>query len=93
VPEPVKQRRLAETITVQRRVNAEINAAQVGRRERILIEAVSKRSNEEFLGRTDAFRSVIVPAGPGVQPGALVDVLIERANAATLFGRVIEAGV
>jgi tRNA-2-methylthio-N6-dimethylallyladenosine synthase len=99
VPEAVKQRRLAETITVQRRVSGEINAAQVGRRERVLIEAPSKRSAKkdeltpvsEWLGRTDTFRSVIVPAGPGVAPGALVDVVIERANAATLFGRVVAA--
>jgi hypothetical protein len=35
---------------------------------------------------------VIVPAGPGIVPGALVDVIIERANTATLFGRVVDAG-
>jgi tRNA-2-methylthio-N6-dimethylallyladenosine synthase len=89
VPEPVKQRRLAEVIAVQRRVCAEINATQVGRREVVLIEATSKRSDREFLGRTDGFRSVIGPGGEGVCPGALVDVVIERANAATLFGRVV----
>jgi tRNA-2-methylthio-N6-dimethylallyladenosine synthase len=89
VPEPVKQRRLSEVIAVQRRVSAELNAAQVGRRERVLVEGPSKRSAEEFLARTDAFRSVILPAGPGVAPGAFVDVIVERANAATLFGRAI----
>jgi hypothetical protein len=41
-----------------------------------------------MLGRTDAFRSVIVPAGTGVEVGALVDVEITRATTATLFGRV-----
>jgi tRNA-2-methylthio-N6-dimethylallyladenosine synthase len=87
VPEPVKQRRLAEVIAVQRRVCAEINATRVGRREQVLIEAVSKRSDREFLGRTGGFRSVIVPAAEGLAPGALLDVVIERANAATLFGR------
>ena len=35
---------------------------------------------------------MIVPAGEGVFPGALVDVVIERANAATLFGRVVSDG-
>jgi tRNA-2-methylthio-N6-dimethylallyladenosine synthase len=89
VPEAVKQRRLAEVIAVQRRVCGEINAAQVGRRETLLIESPSRRSDREFLGRTDTFRSVIVPAGEGVFPGALVNVVIERANAATLFGRVV----
>jgi tRNA-2-methylthio-N6-dimethylallyladenosine synthase len=72
VPEPVKQRRLAETITLQRRVSAEINAAQVGRRERVLVEAPRSARAErrgEWLARTDTFRSVIVPAGPGIARG------------------------
>jgi tRNA-2-methylthio-N6-dimethylallyladenosine synthase len=91
VPEETKQRRLAEAIALQRGISAEINAAQVGRRERVLVEGVSKRKEDEYLCRTDAFRTVIVPLGPGVAPGALLDVLIERANAATLFGRVVAA--
>ena len=69
VPEAVKQRRLAEVIAVQRRISGEINAAQVGRRERVLVESPSRRSDREFLARTDTFRSVIVPAGEGVFPG------------------------
>jgi tRNA-2-methylthio-N6-dimethylallyladenosine synthase len=88
VPEAVKQRRLAEAIAVQRRITTEIHAAQVGKRDRVLIETLSKRSAQEFLGRTETLRSVIVPAGPGVVPGALVDVIIERANTATLFAKV-----
>jgi tRNA-2-methylthio-N6-dimethylallyladenosine synthase len=83
----IKQRRLAEVIAVQQRITAEIMAAQVGRRERILIEQPSKRSPDELMGRTDAFRSVIVPAAPGLAPGAFADVTIVRATSATLFGQ------
>jgi tRNA-2-methylthio-N6-dimethylallyladenosine synthase len=86
VPEVVKQRRLAEVIALQKRISIEIMEAQVGKRERVLVEHVSKRSPSEMLGRTDGYRAVIVPAGPRVAPGALVDVVIERATAATLFG-------
>ena len=82
----VKARRLAEVITLQKRITGEILSAQVGRRERVLVEHVSKRSNAELLARTDAFRAVIVPAGPGVDPGSFVDVTITRATSATLFG-------
>jgi tRNA-2-methylthio-N6-dimethylallyladenosine synthase len=88
VPAEVKQRRLAHVIDVQRSITGQIHAAQVGRRERVLIEAPSRRSPDELLGRTDAFRSVIVPTQAGVLPGALVDVTIERANPATLFGSI-----
>ena len=39
-----------------------------------------------MLARTDGFRAVIVPAGPGVVPGALIDVDHHARHAATLFG-------
>jgi tRNA-2-methylthio-N6-dimethylallyladenosine synthase len=86
VPEDVKQRRLAEVIALQKTITGEVLAAQIGRRERVLVEHVSKRSDAEYLARTDEFRAVIVPAGPGVAPGALLDVAITRATSATLFG-------
>jgi tRNA-2-methylthio-N6-dimethylallyladenosine synthase len=81
----VKSRRLAEVIALQKRITGEILSAQVGRRERVLVEHVSKRSTAEFLARTGEFRAVIVPAGPGVEPGAFLDVTITRATSATLI--------
>jgi tRNA-2-methylthio-N6-dimethylallyladenosine synthase len=89
VPEEVKSRRLAEVIALQRSITAQLNAAIVGRTERVLIETPSRRSPDEYFGRTEGYRSVVVPAGPGVAPGALVDVRIDQANAATLLGRVV----
>jgi tRNA-2-methylthio-N6-dimethylallyladenosine synthase len=86
VPAEVKQRRLAEVIAVQQRITAEILAAQIGRRERILIEHPSRRAADELMGRTDTFRPVIVPAAPGLASGTLVDVTITSATPATLFG-------
>ena len=85
VSEAVKSRRLAEVIALQQRIMGEIYAAQVGRRARVLVEHVSKRSAAEYLARTDEYRAVIVPAGPGVEPGAFLDVTIARATFATLF--------
>jgi len=67
-------------------VTGEIMAAQVGRREHVLIEQPSKRAESELMGRTDAFRTVIVPAAAGLGPGDVVDVTITRATSATLFG-------
>lgn len=87
VPAEIKQRRLTQVIEKQQRITHEIHQAQIGRRERVLIEGPSKRSPADFLARTDTFRSVIVPATPGLAPGDLVDVVIERATSATLIGR------
>jgi len=90
VPAEVKQRRLSEIIARQQRITHEIHQAQIGRRERVLVEAPSRRSSADYLARTDAFRSVILPGAPGVAPGELVDVVIERATSATLIGRRVE---
>ncbi|HVZ71832.1 MAG TPA: tRNA (N6-isopentenyl adenosine(37)-C2)-methylthiotransferase MiaB [Polyangia bacterium] len=86
VPDAVKSRRLAEVIAAQQRISAGIYAAQVGKRTRVLVEHVSKRRADEMLTRTAEFRPVIVPAGPGVEPGAFVDVAVTRATNVTLFG-------
>lgn len=87
----VKQRRLAEVIAVQRRITAEILAAQIGKRERVLVEGRAKRSAEQVLARTDTFRSVILPATEGVVAGGLLDVIIEGTTTATLLGRPVIA--
>jgi len=81
-----KQRRLAEIVALQERISAEVFAAQVGRRETVLVHGPSRRDPAQQMGRTDGFKTVILPAGIG-HPGALVDVVIERATMATLFGR------
>lgn len=87
VPAEVKQRRLAHIIEVQRQITAESYAAQVGRRERVLCESLSRRKSSELLGRTDAFRPVILTAN-GVGVGDLVEVEIHRAGPGTLYGRL-----
>jgi tRNA-2-methylthio-N6-dimethylallyladenosine synthase len=87
VPAESKQRRLAHIIEEQRKITAEIYAAQVGRRERVLCESVSRRSPDELLGRTDAFRPVIVTAA-GARVGDLIEVDVHRAGPGTLYGRL-----
>jgi tRNA-2-methylthio-N6-dimethylallyladenosine synthase len=85
VPPEVKQRRLAEIVALQERISADVFAAQVGRRERVLIHGPSKRDPAQLMGRTDGFKTVILPSGVGAV-GELIDVTIERATMATLFG-------
>jgi tRNA-2-methylthio-N6-dimethylallyladenosine synthase len=82
----VKKRRLSEIVSLQERISAEVFGAQVGRRERVLVTGPSKRNPAQMIGRTDGFKTVILPPHLGV-PGDLVDVEIERATMATLFAR------
>jgi tRNA-2-methylthio-N6-dimethylallyladenosine synthase len=88
VPPEVKKRRLAEIVALQERISAEVFAAQVGKRERVLVTGPSKRDPAQLIGRTDGFKTVILPAGVGAI-GEFVDVTIERATMATLFARAL----
>ncbi len=84
VPAALKQRRLAEIVALQEQISVEVFAAHVGRRERVLVHGPSKRDPAQLMGRTDGFKTVILPAGVGAV-GGLVDVTITRATMATLF--------
>lgn len=84
VPEDVKKRRLAEIIALQERISAEVFQAHVGRPQQVLVHGPSKRDPAQLMGRTDGYKTVILPAGLGAV-GALVDVTITRATMATLF--------
>jgi tRNA-2-methylthio-N6-dimethylallyladenosine synthase len=79
-----KQRRLSEIVQLQEQISAEVFAAHVGRRERVLVHGPSKRDPAQLMGRTDGFKTVILPAGVGAI-GELVDVTIARATMATLI--------
>jgi tRNA-2-methylthio-N6-dimethylallyladenosine synthase len=83
-----KKRRLSEIIALQESISAEVFAAQVGRRERVLVHGPSKRDPAELMGRTDGFKTVILPRGVGAV-GGLVDVRITRATMATLFAEPV----
>jgi len=84
----LKKRRLAEIVALQETISAEVFAAQIGKCERVLVTGPSKRDPSQLIGRTDGFKSVILPAGVG-EVGQLVDVEIKRATMATLFGDTI----
>jgi tRNA A37 methylthiotransferase MiaB len=52
----------------------------------VLVTGPSRRDAAQLVGRSDGFKSVILPAGVGAL-GELVDVEIARATMATLFAR------
>jgi tRNA-2-methylthio-N6-dimethylallyladenosine synthase len=79
-----KKRRLAEIVALQEHISAAKFATMIGRRERVLVHGPSKRDPAQLIGRTDGFKSVILPRGVG-RIGELIDVTIGRATMATLF--------
>ncbi|MFA5011434.1 MAG: tRNA (N6-isopentenyl adenosine(37)-C2)-methylthiotransferase MiaB [Ignavibacteria bacterium] len=84
VPEDVKTRRLNEVIHHQRKISADIFKSMVGKKVDILLEGVSKKSNDFLMGRTDCNKSVIISMRNN-KIGDILNTSIVKSNSATLF--------
>jgi len=90
VPEDIKSKRLSEIIDLQQNISYEINQGIIGTTEKVLVEGFSKKSNDYLAGRTDTNKVVIFPAVENVSAGDYVNIKINRATSATLFGDFIQ---
>ena len=94
VPEEVKGRRLQEIIDAQRKASSVRLATYVGQVHEVLIEGVSKRSEEHMYGRNSQNSIVIVPRandGKELEPGSFIRAEILSSTAGSLKGRFIAA--
>jgi len=89
IPEEIKSRRLAEIVQLQREHAFERMNAQVGKTNRVLIDGFSKKSDQDFAGRTDQNLVVVFPVDARFKKGDYVDVYIEKCTSATLLGKII----
>ena len=89
VSDDVKTQRLNEIIQLQNRISFEKNQQHVGNVFDILVEGESKKSSDEWQGRTDGNKVVIFSKG-NFKLGEYIRVKIWKANSATLFGKVID---
>ncbi len=89
IPEEVKSRRLAEIITLHRGTALIKNKASVGKTMKVLIDGVSKKSDEFLRGRCSNNAVVLFPR-KNYQKGQYVMVRVTDCNTATLFGETVE---
>ena len=85
IPEEVKVERLNEIIDVQRGISFQKNQELIGSTVEVLVEGESRKSANEFCGRTETNKMVVFPRN-GYRAGDYIHVRVERANSATLFG-------
>jgi tRNA-2-methylthio-N6-dimethylallyladenosine synthase len=85
----VKKRRLQEIIDKQTAHSLKRNKQDVGKVHRVLIEGLSKRSEDFVQGRNTANKVVVFPK-ENFQQGQYVNVLVERCTGATLMGKAIQ---
>ncbi len=89
VPEETKVRRLNEIIALQNEVSHQSNLDDIGKTFEVMVEGFSKRSKEQLFGRTSQSKVVIFPR-EGRHIGEFIQVKINSATSATLFGDVVK---
>ncbi|MFN5704509.1 MAG: tRNA (N6-isopentenyl adenosine(37)-C2)-methylthiotransferase MiaB [bacterium] len=90
VSDEVKARRLAEIVALQRAHSLERMKEHVGKTQKVLIEGFSKKSDNDFAGRSDQNAMVVFPVDINYKKGDYVNVLIVSCTSATLIGKIIE---
>ena len=87
-PESVKSERIQRLIDLQQAITLETLEAQVGKTERVLVEALSTRDARQVGGKTPRGHMVNFP-GDASLIGRFVDVEITSAGRNTLRGKII----
>jgi len=87
VGEGEKTRRIVALQALQRDIQSTLNAALVGQRVEVLIDAASRRRDTELSGRTPGNVVVNLP-GPAAWIGQTVAVRVERAGPHSVWGRI-----
>lgn len=88
VPENVKIDRLNRMIALQNRLSAESNRRDIGRTFEALVEGVSKRSTDQWVGRTSQNKTCVFPRGD-FKVGDTVKVRVKDASSATLICELV----
>lgn len=89
IPDAVKRQRLKDVVAKQQQYSFSRLQAQVGSVQKVLIEGFSKKSDNDYCGRSDNNAMVVFPVGENYKPGQYVNVLIDRSTTATLIGKVV----
>ena len=88
IPNNIKQKRLSELIIKQREHSLYRNKLCVNKTFKVLIEGLSKKSKNEFKGRSSENKMIVFPKS-NYNIGDYVNVKVLECNSATLFGEII----
>ena len=87
IPEKLKIKRLEEIIALQQQLSLESNKRDIGKTFTVLIEGVSKRSNQNLFGRNPQNKVCVFPR-KNYKIGEYAEVKINRCTAGTLIGEI-----
>lgn len=89
IPEAVKKRRLQEIVDLQGRLSRESNLRDLGKSFKVLIEGESKKSDQQWMGRTSHNKVVVFPKEGDLKAGDYAWVKVSECTQATLLGELI----
>ena len=84
VPEDVKIERLNRMIALQNELSAQSNRNDIGKEFEVLVEGVSKRRSDQWMGRTQQNKTAVFPKGD-YRVGDYVKVRVVDSSSATLI--------
>ncbi len=91
VPLEVKKRRLAEIVETQNKLSYESYQKDIGKTYKVLIEGESKKSDQDWKGRSSQNKMVVFPKGNfNNKKGDYVWVNVKSNTQGTLLGEIIE---
>jgi len=89
IPESLKIKRLEEIIALQQQLSLESNKRDIGKTFTVLVEGISKRSDQNLYGRNSQNKVCVFPR-KNVKVGDYVNVYINKCTAGTLLGEIFE---
>ncbi len=90
IPLDVKKRRLHEIVQMQNGLSLQNNRLDLGKTFRVLIEGESKKSSDDWMGRSSQSKVVVFPKGDKqFRKGDYADVLVNDCSQGTLLGEAV----
>jgi tRNA-2-methylthio-N6-dimethylallyladenosine synthase len=90
VPVDVKKRRLDEIVKLQNRISQQSNLHDIGKTFKVLIEGNSRKSENDWAGRSSQNKVVVFPKGNwNLNKGDYATVKVTTATGATLIGEIV----
>lgn len=90
VPEEVKLERLQRMIDLQQEIQAQENKKDIGKEFVVLVEGFSKKSRDQYFGRTQQ-NKVVVFDKANHHIGEFVKVVVDDVSSATYIGHALES--
>ncbi|MBN8786682.1 MAG: tRNA (N6-isopentenyl adenosine(37)-C2)-methylthiotransferase MiaB [Terrimonas sp.] len=89
IPEDVKKRRLQEIVDLQNALSKQSNQKDLGKTFKVLIEGDSKKSDQDWMGRTSHNKVIVFPKhNYSLKKGDYAMVTVNDCTKATLLGEV-----